>query len=416
MLPQTAMFDRKTLDETARYVLDRARYAIESFGPRSPGSEGEKRLQDYVRERLVEFTGQEAEIEPFRVAQKAFMSVPIVTAGFLLASYPAFWLHPSLANIFSLMGLAVGTFELYRYEPFIDFFFPKKTSYNVLGRKRPRGKILRRLVLNAHPDAAYEWRWNYLVPQSLPLFLIFGLLALPLKFSMDTAAVGCDRLMQEPQTWVFYIGIAELLLLPACIQGLLFTNYRVVSPGANDNLTGVFIVLGIAKALHDNEVELENTEVVFLNTGSEEAGLRGAKHFVKKQEREYRDLPSVFLTLDTFRDLDRLSVYNRDMNGTVKHDADVAKLVKRAGEECGLDLPYATVTVGSTDAAAFTQGGLRAVALAAMNPKFAPFYHTRRDNWDNMNEGCVRRTIEVVAKTLEIYDSEGIPKRDDWPH
>ncbi|MCA9416314.1 MAG: M20/M25/M40 family metallo-hydrolase [Candidatus Omnitrophica bacterium] len=398
------------LNDCVQFVLEQARYVIENFGPRPPGSEGEKRLQEYVRQKLTEFAGGEATLDSFPVAPKAFMSVPMVTALLLMPSLVLYWWSIPLALAFSGLSFLAWFHELFRYRCFFDGLFPKRISSNVMAAIPPKGPVERRIVLNAHPDAAYEWRWNYLFPKQLPVILLYGLLALPLKFLSDALALVVSIVAGGESQLLFSIGLFQILLVPALAIGLFFTNYGVVSPGANDNLSGVFIALGLARHFGRTDRRLDRTEIAFLITGSEEAGLRGAKHFVKKNHANGSDIETVFVTLDTFRDEDFLAIYTKDMNGTVTHDARLSRLMKEAGLDCGWDLPYSTVTVGSTDAAAFTQGGMHAVALAAMNPKCAPFYHTRRDHWDNMSAECLRKTIQVVMKAIDRYDSGGLPE------
>ena len=70
------------VESAAEYVLDGAKHIIETFGPRAPGSEGERKAQEYVRGEL-EHCADEVRTEPFQVAPKAFMGfIPVV--GILL--------------------------------------------------------------------------------------------------------------------------------------------------------------------------------------------------------------------------------------------------------------------------------------------------------------------------------------------
>jgi Zn-dependent M28 family amino/carboxypeptidase len=204
------------------------------------------------------------------------------------------------------------------------------------------------------------------------------------------------------------VGALQLLCLPGLLSGFFFNNFNVVSPGANDNLSGALITAGLARQLGEAGIRTENTEIVFLITGSEEAGLRGAKAFAAKHAVEFRDVETIFIGVDTIRDLAHMKVYNRDMNGIVNHDAKVCQLLKDAGTACGLELTYGSAFIGSSDATAFTQAGVPSVALIAMDPAPAPYYHTRLDNWDNMDKECLRKCIELVAKAIEMYDKDGL--------
>jgi putative aminopeptidase FrvX len=139
-------------------------------------------------------------------------------------------------------------------------------------------------------------------------------------------------------------------------------------------------------------------------TGCEEAGLRGAKVWAKLHKEEFGGPETMVLTLDTIRDLDHMKVYAWDMNGTVSHDRECCKLVQEAGKGAGLDLPFGTIFLGSSDAAAFTQQGYRCAVLAAMDPAPAYYYHTRHDDWRIMDKHCIARALEIVYRTIKTID------------
>jgi len=69
----------------------------------------------------------------------------------------------------------------------------------------------------------------------------------------------------------------------------------------------------------------------------------------------------------------------------------------------------ATVTLGSSDAAAFSRAGVRAVMLAAMDPAPAHYYHTRRDNPSELDAGCLTKAAEVMLEAIQDIDRNGLP-------
>ena len=198
--------------------------------------------------------------------------------------------------------------------------------------------------------------------------------------------------------------------LPFFVAMLWFTNWNAVVPGANDNLSGCMIACSVLKYLADNNIELENTEVQIVLTGCEEVGLRGAKAWTKAHAEEYLNdgIDTAFFCFDTFRDLPHMAIYYRDMTGTVLHDSRVSDIMRRAGELAGLQLPYKVLYCGASDAAAVTQGGLPASTFAAMDPTPASWYHTRRDDLNNMEPKAIGHGIDVALGSLFIFDEEGL--------
>lgn len=199
-----------------------------------------------------------------------------------------------------------------------------------------------------------------------------------------------------------------LAWIPILFTALFFENKKRPVMGANDDLTGCFISMAVVKYMQQHDIRFENTEVWVVLTGSEEAGLRGAKAFCKAHKNEMSDVETVFVGLDTIRDYDFAAVYSRDLTGTVKNDAGACALVKEAAKQTGLDLPYKSVFFGATDAAAVTQAGMKAVSVAAMDPAPAKYYHTRLDTADNLDIKTVEAVLGVALETAFLFDEKGL--------
>lgn len=402
--------DNDIASKCARYVMERARFVIESFGLRPPGSEAERKAQEVVKAELEGCCDGAVSMEAFPVAQKAFFSMQAVGGVLTLAGALLYWVHPLITLALALIALTVLYHQLLRYHLLLDTFFPKKTSYNVAGRQLPAGPVKRRIILNGHPDAAYEWRFNYLAPKLFPLITFYTLVGLFAVFVVGLVGSGILLFGAPEHQWLLRpVGLAMFLFLPGAVFGIFFNNLKMVAGGANDNLTGTFISTGILKFMREQGEQLQNTELMAVITGSEEAGLRGAKVWARQHLAEYQDVETVVLALDTFRDLPHLTVYSRDLNGTVKHDEAVCRLLKEAGQSIGRDLPFGSIYLGASDGAAFTQAGWRCAALGGMDPHPAHYYHNRRDTWEDMDEECIRVTVEVLLAAIRRYDREGLP-------
>lgn len=401
------MLNAEQVGACAQYIVDQTRTVVAQYGVRPPGSEGEAACCRHVQRELEACCDSPVAMEPFTVSPKAFMGFQYVTGSLFLLALGLYPFSPLLAAGASLLAMIVVVQQLIRYKLLLDPFFPKATSHNVIGRIAPSGPVKRRIILNGHPDAAYEWRWLYKFPGLFPLITGYTLVGQVLLALSTFAAAGLY--LADIVTPLYWIGLAQWLAFPAALLSMGFTTFRHVSPGANDNLSGTFMAVGIAKHLREAGIRLQNTELMIVITGSEEAGLRGAKAYVDRHAAEFRGVETVALALDTFRDLDHLVIYSKDLNGTLKHDPAVCQLLKNAGTARGRDLAYGSIFLGASDGTAFTQGGMRAAAFAAMDPAPADYYHNRRDTPDNMDLNCLGVATGIVAEAIRQYDEAGLP-------
>lgn len=403
--------NKNVFDQSAAYVARSIRTIIERFGPRAPGSPGERQAQQYLLQEMAPFV-DETHLEDFRLSPRAFMSLPRVAGTLLLLASAVWWIDPRASLPFSLAAFMTIVLELILYKPFLDPFFPKATSCNIMGIVRPAGERRRRIIVSGHADAAYEWRFNLKSRTALLLVVGSAILTVAIKLPMDIAALVAGANWQEGYgTFWGALGLVHVLTVPVGIAGWRFTNFDVVSPGANDNLTGALAAIAVAKILHDAGERLEHTELVVQVTGAEEAGLRGAKAYAAAHRRDLHEVDTVFLGLETFRDIDFMAVVSRDMNGLVQTDPRVCALLQDAAAGLGYRLPTETAYIGSTDAAAFSQAGVPAATLAGMNPAPPRYYHTRLDDWNNVDAACISRALEITLAAIRAFDRFGLPDR-----
>lgn len=376
---------------------------IQKHGDRAPGSPGERALQEQLRKEL-EAAGLQPRLETFPVAQKAFMAMPGVCTLLALCSLPLYWIAPLLSPIPVLLSLFVFVNELVFYRHVLSPFFPKRLSANVSASLPPSGALKRRIVFAGHADAAYEWNYHRFFPRIFPVFV--GILLLSILYILVTtlAAAFTGGVFTGEVFWQ-WLGLSHAFTLPGMFIGLTFTNFKKSAPGAADNLSGSLCVTELVKWMKSKGLAFEHTEVVALVTGSEEAGLEGARAYIAAHEAEMRSLPTMVIAVDTLAELDYLALYTKDLNGRVAHNPAACALVREAGRDCGLELPDATVTVGSSDGTAFTQAGIPAAAICAMNPKPAHYYHNRHDDIGVVEEACLSKGLQLLTAICARYDA-----------
>lgn len=398
------------LREMTNFSVRGIKKICKDVGPRPAGSEQEHEAQKLMAAEL-DGACDKVEIEPFDVHPGAFLGWILTDGIMMIAAIVLFFFGMSaIALALCALSLIFAIVEFLLYKKLLDPFFPKKTSHNVVAVRKPKGEVRRRIIFSGHADSANEWRFTYyggsklLVPiiglsfVGILLGLVLGIWAVAAGHAFSAADSGALNVMR----YVF------LAWIPILFTALFFENKKRPVMGANDDLTGCFISMAVVKYMQQHDIRFENTEVWVVLTGSEEAGLRGAKAFCKAHKNELSDVETVFVGLDTIRDYDFAAVYSRDLTGTVKNDAGACALVKEAAKQTGLDLPYKSVFFGATDAAAVTQAGMKAVSVAAMDPAPAKYYHTILDTADNLDIKTVEAVLGVALETAFLFDEKGL--------
>ncbi len=398
------------LREMTNFSVRGIKKICKDVGPRPAGSEQEHEAQKLMAAEL-DGACDKVEIEPFDVHPGAFLGWILTDGIMMIAAIVLFFFGMSaIALALCALSLIFAIVEFLLYKKLLDPFFPKKTSHNVVAVRKPKGEVKRRIIFSGHADSANEWRFTYyggsklLVPiiglsfVGILLGLVLGIWAVAAGHAFSAADSGALNVMR----YVF------LAWIPILFTALFFENKKRPVMGANDDLTGCFISMAVVKYMQQHDIRFENTEVWVVLTGSEEAGLRGAKAFCKAHKNELSDVETVFVGLDTIRDYDFAAVYSRDLTGTVKNDSGACALVKEAAKQTGLDLPYKSVFFGATDAAAVTQAGMKAVSVAAMDPAPAKYYHTRLDTADNLDIKTVEAVLGVALETAFLFDEKGL--------
>lgn len=404
--------EKWNVKENTQYAVKGITKIIKKIGPRAPGSPEELRAQEWMAKDLRNYC-EKVKIEEFTVHRQAFMGFIPFTVACALAAVACYWfVSPILALALVVLGAVPLVLEFVMYKPFIDPLFKGHPSHNVEAIRKPKGEVKQRLIMVGHADSQYEWTLNYLLGGvGMKLVLIPAVVGLIVDLVVAVLGIilnGAGPVKASDSSFLKIAMIIIMVFIPFQIAFLLFQSYTRSVPGANDNLTGIYVGMGAIKAMDEADVRFENTEVVMICSGSEEAGLRGAKAYVKAHQEELRATPTAVIALDTFRDMKDMAIYDRDLSGTLRHDLGVKKLVKKAAANCGYDLPYCSVYIGGSDAAAFTQSGIASTCLAAMDPTPPRYYHTRLDDLEHLVPDTIEAGIQIMIETACLYDQEGV--------
>ena len=424
-------FPQAVINENVDYTVKEITSVIKRYGPRESGNKNCMATQKHIDKEMKPFC-DETGFESYKMAPKAFLhftktiSVAIFLSVFvcLILVFTGvfegvggsdFFVPQCIVGGVVAVSLLITVLEFLLYKPFCDIFYKKIEGHNYYAVRKPKGEVKKRIVISGHCDSAYQWRHIY-YGKKIPLMgicmagtigtgvvsFLIAVITVIANF-VDMGAFG-DFLIN----YSYYFHILTALFM---ITLFLFVDFKTVSPGANDNLTGTYAAVCALRMLDMAGVEFENTEVVAMITDGEEAGLRGCKQWAKDHKDEYMNsgVETAVLCVDTLTDLEYLNVYDRDMTGTVKHDPKFSQLVMDSAIEAGHnDLKFASVFFGSSDAAAFSQAGITSTCLAAMDPAPADYYHNVRDSYDRLVPEAIKTGYEIILSTIFNFDEKGL--------
>ena len=405
--------------DTQKYMVDGIRYVCENFKDRAPGTHSERKAQKYLKGELEQWADK-VEMEDFTVHPGAFFGWIPVAGCIGILSVILYWLTYQgvvknaalavIATVLVLLALSCLVFEFLLYREYVDFLFPKKTSRNVMARRSPSGELKRRIIFGGHTDAVNEWTYSLHggLKSLAPVMggSIGGLIAISIFNIVWICYAIFGAGTYESKFWLV-AGIIQLILVPFFIAICFFINWKVIVDGANDNLTANFIAMGVLKEMADNDFRFQNTEVCALLSGSEEAGIRGAVAYAKAHKEDLSDVETIFIALDTIREIEQLQIYTQGCTGTQKNSNAVSEVIYEAGVNCGIEMKETDIYPGAIDAEGFSRYGLLASGFCGVNHDPKTYYHTRLDTPDNMSEECINLSLDICIEAAKLYDEKG---------
>ena len=414
-----SLIDNKA--QSAQFMCDEIAHICNDMPKRDPGSVGEKMACEYMADYLKNDCGCErSDVESFKENPNAFFGWIYFTITFVLAGMVLFFFMPIVGAVITALGFVILFVQFGLYKKLVDKFFPEKTGHSVTAIKKCTGEVKGRVFFNGHPDAVWNWPVNnkfggtahvaHLVTSVVSGLIVLGLnIAAAVKTGCrpvtDYTIAGYTSLYTPV---LFWMGIAILVMVP-CLVGMYFMwDENSITDGANDNLTGCYMGIAILKAMKDQGIELEHTEVGVIISGSEEAGLRGAMAWCEAHKGEFDDVPTWIYSYDTIHESRFLGVNYRDLNGTVKSDKEVSDSFVNAANELGIKCTKTWVPPfgGATDNAAFNKAGFRSTGITALDHNLQDYYHTMRDTADNLNPECLADCYAISVRCLENFDRD----------
>jgi hypothetical protein len=413
-------------DADAQYAFAIVKAICTEVGPGLPGSPQERERAAMLAKELESHLGaQNVAIEEFTLAPGAFLgSLPVgalllLVAALLNISVARFtgipsWSTALAALALSILSVLLVILEYVRYGEIIDPLFKKKRSVNVIGTLRQPGTqdAKRLLILSGHHDSAWENTWmrflGYGLFVTVPTVLIGVIVMLVMSIIQLAGAIAGSAGLVRVGTlgWVLLI----YPIVPAIVFAFFFNMGRRdggTVPGAVDNLSGCAIAVAMCRFLVDNPSCIPaGTEIRFVTFGSEEAGLRGSRRYVERHLDELKRLDARLLNVEMVAHRE-IAILTTDLNG-VRNAPEMVRSVARAADRAGVPFtlkPYPRGG-GASDAAPFSQAGLKATTLLPfrMPQQIVAFLHQR---WDTPDVLTVEPLLNVLKLATEWVRAGG---------
>jgi len=178
------------------------------------------------------------------------------------------------------------------------------------------------------------------------------------------------------------------------------------APGANDNATGVAVVMALARYLR--AVDCRQINVMFVFFDQEEVGLVGSTFFAGWLQQSGLDVAAVHTVDQMGWDMDGDRAIELE-----RPDTGLYELYSAATSAGGLSVPLVETQTGSTDHVSFRQKGFAAVGITEeyAGGDTTPYYHTPGDTYATVNFAYLASTTALVDYTFAAMATGALDAR-----
>lgn len=336
------------------------------IGFRVSTTEGEHRAANYIEQEMKNYGLQEVRQELFPCAPESITSMMPFIATIIGSSLLA-----PIAPLLGLSGMiaapATMMAEMRANKGPFTRLQRNGTSHNVIGILPATGERKARVVLMAHYDSVRVR--NIMKPsedKSLRRFLL-PTLGISYLTALASSAIALfarykknTRLARSSSRVGGIAGVTLVAAASPLLAGQLIRGFD--GEGANDNASGVAVLLSLAEQMI--ETPLENTEVWFVATGGEEIGLVGARALFEKHGKDLKD--AYFFAIDTVgKGRIHYAIQERFLRRSdVSHEiVDILVSASEKGQHGAM--PY-MLRAGGTDAGAMLDKRYKAASISCL--------------------------------------------------
>ena len=393
------------MQDYAQFALTHIRYLSEEICGRGSCSASAHQAGEYIYRELKKLGVGEVSYEPFMGRPSTYRPFVLAFGVALLGSLIALFLASrwvlTVGGILNFLGAWAMLAETQFKSHWAGWLSPKASTRNVTGVVPPVEATARKVVLCAHFDT-HRTPFFY---SSAVWQCLFGVLVNGAFLSMALGAFLLVLGSILSWTGLRWIG---LFLVPwqSFVLGMVFSaDFTPFSPGANDNASGVGVVLGLVQRLAVQP--LKRTEVYVVFTDCEETGACGIRSYLDRHMDELGE-EAIYIVLDEVG------------TGRVKYITDDGLVLKHKTHPRALELERFAAThlpdgvlelpgTAYNDALPVTMSGRIALTVCSANPNHAvtgSHWHQMSDQIEFIDLHCLRDAHAFTWQILQIVDSE----------
>lgn len=374
--------------------LEHIRRLAREIGPRPSTGEGERRAAAYIQEQM-ERLGYAVKTEEFRSVRSFGHVYILVYLISFLGFVAALFENAVLGLLLTGIGLVAFVGENTTALRLATALVPKGKSQNVVGRMTARDLPRRRLILTAHYDSQKSGvMWHPKLVKTFRrsfLVLTFCMFILPV---LD----GLEAVTQQRVYFFISVPFAAYVLYALALLVHRELAFKHVD-GANDNASGVAVMLSLAEALAQDVAS--DTEVMVVATGCEEAGLVGMQDFLHRHSDDVRrawiiNIDNVGAGEVSYTTAEGMLLRHR----TSKELREVAEKAAAVPGVAVQGRPFRTM---STDAEPALLRGHEAITVISLQDGVPVNWHWHTDVIENIDPDSVDtayRFIEAMVRRL----------------
>lgn len=373
---------------------------------RTSAREGEHRAAELAATYLRQ-AGAKTHIHPVRVVGNYWMPLGLISAlGLAAGALPARSRGVRLAlAAAAALGAVAAAEDISAGRRWLRAPMRFRESRNVLGWMGP-ADAPKTIVICAHHDAAPSGAiFNPKIPQTAHKLLgdkltknsegppvMYPVIAAPL-----IAAAGLA------------LGLSKLRLGGAALSALMLAIFTDVAlrktvPGANDNASGVVALSELARRIGAEPLS-DETQVLFLSTGSEESMLEGMERFAKTHFPRLDPETTFFICLDAVGSAELCVLSGEGMLKMYHYPEEALSWVKGAAQAAGVEIIEGLRHRNSTDALYPLRAGYPTVMIGSVNELRVPAnYHWRSDVEENIDYSSIEDAIALCERLAREFD------------